>query len=222
MKEEKGAVMVEAAFIFPMVVLTVMALIYLGLFKLQESAMLYQVQQIAKRGSYVVASPGYQKLGEWDVKKIDFAQEPSGAQIKAYYKAYHTRLSVLYRELFGCTWSGEGELDARAAVLADKIYIFTGNSIQSHVKLDRNFLSYSITVTTTIKYPMPGVLRYFGFDGELTLLQGASSVAVNPADFIRDVDLACDAVKGVCKALGMDGQLNEITANFKKMVNKFL
>ena len=49
MKKEKGAIMVEAVIVFPIVLLTVFALIYLGLFKLQEMAMLYQVQRVCDR-----------------------------------------------------------------------------------------------------------------------------------------------------------------------------
>lgn len=51
MEKEKGAVMIEAAIVFPIVLLTVFALIYLGLFKLQEMAMLYQVQRVAHQGA---------------------------------------------------------------------------------------------------------------------------------------------------------------------------
>ena len=46
MNDKKGAVMVEAVIVFPIVLLTVFTLIYLGLFKLQEMAMLYQVQRV--------------------------------------------------------------------------------------------------------------------------------------------------------------------------------
>lgn len=35
---ENGSIMVEAAIIFPMVLLAVMAMLYFGLFKLQETA----------------------------------------------------------------------------------------------------------------------------------------------------------------------------------------
>ena len=64
MKREKGAVMVEAVIIFPIVLFTVFFLIYLGLFKLQEMATLYQVQRVAHQGALAVASPGYEKLGD--------------------------------------------------------------------------------------------------------------------------------------------------------------
>ena len=99
MEKEKGAVMVEAVIVFPIVLLAVFSLIYLGLFKLQEMAMLYQVQRVAHQGAHVLASPGYQTLGDYDQKQIDFSSDP--ADVNAYYKAAHADLFVLYRELFG-------------------------------------------------------------------------------------------------------------------------
>ena len=59
---ESGSIMVEAAIIFPMALLAVMAMLYLGLFKLQETAMLYQVQRVASEGSLLASSPGYARL----------------------------------------------------------------------------------------------------------------------------------------------------------------
>ena len=45
---------------------------------------------------------------------------------------------------------------------------------------------------------------------------------MNPTDFIRSVDLGCDAVDAVCKELGWDGQLDKMKDGFNKIINKFL
>ena len=91
--------MVEAVIVFPIVLLTVFVLIYLGLFKLQEMAMLYQVQRVAHQGAHVLANPGYRELGDYTQKAIDFSSDPS--DVNAYYKAAHDNLLVLYREIAG-------------------------------------------------------------------------------------------------------------------------
>lgn len=112
---ESGSIMVEAAIIFPMVLLAVMAMLYLGLFKLQETAMLYQVQRVASEGSLMVSSPGYASLtgngSMLDGKNIDWSEFPEGEAIVGYYKAYHKDASTLYREL-----SGLSELSEKNAV----------------------------------------------------------------------------------------------------------
>ena len=105
---ERGSIMVEAAIIFPMVLLAVMVMLYLGLFKLQETAMLYQVQRVASDGSLLASSPGYASMAGngtmLDGKNIDWYYFPEGNEIAEYYKAYHSDFAVLYREIFGCTW----------------------------------------------------------------------------------------------------------------------
>lgn len=218
MKEEKGAIMVEAAFIFPMVLLTVMALIYLGLYKLQEGAILYQVQKVARQSDYVVASPGYQELGRLDAKSFDFVQDPSAAQVTAYYGAYHSKLTHLYREIFGCTWTNKSKMSQYAGNVMKSLYIFMGfDRMNSKVEIKRNFLSNSIKVTTSMEYPVPGVLRYFGWEGNVVILQSASAVSMNPADFIRDVDMAWDGIKALARMMNVD--LDSYVGKFKEIVN---
>lgn len=218
MKKENGAIMVEAAFIFPMVLLTVMALIYLGLYKLQEGAILYQVQKVVRQADYVVSSPGYQKLGRLDATSFDFGQDPSDEQVTAYYQAYHSDLTVLYREIFGCTWTDETKMSEYASGVMKSLYIFSGfDRVNSEVDIKRNFLSHSITVETSMEYPVPGVLKYFGFEGKVVLLQSASTVAVNPADFIRDVDMAWDGIKALARIVDVD--LDSYVGKFKEVIN---
>ena len=156
MKNEKGAIMVEAAFIFPLVILAVMALLYMGLFKLQESAILYQVQKVSRQSDYYVASPGYGKLGTLDAQSFDFGADPSADQVKQYYLSYHENLTVLYREIFGCTWADEGSMTTYAQEVMKGLYFFMGfEKMEAKVSVKRNFLSNSITTTTSLQYPMP-------------------------------------------------------------------
>ena len=46
-KNEKGAIMVEASIYMPLVLCTVMALLYLALFNMQEYMLMYQAQRVA-------------------------------------------------------------------------------------------------------------------------------------------------------------------------------
>lgn len=224
MKNEKGAMIVEASFIFPLVILTVMTLLYMGLFKLQESAFLSEVQMVAIKSSNYVASPGYRAFGEWDVTKTDLSASPSEAQVTAYYKNYHDKLTVLYRELFGSGWADETMLNNKAKQLVERMSIFAGmnNLIKEEVTVKRQFLSNSIEVKTYMTIPLPGVMRVLGLQGNIRIQQGAQTIAMNPTDFIRSVDLGCDAVDAVCKELGWDGQLDKMKDGFNKIINKFL
>ena len=60
---EKGAIMVEAAIYVPLVLCTVMALIYLALFNMQEYMMMYEAQRVASVVAREEAYIGYDRFG---------------------------------------------------------------------------------------------------------------------------------------------------------------
>lgn len=220
---ENGSVMVEAAIIFPMVLMAVMALLYLGLFKLQEAAMLYQVQRVASEGSRLASSPGYAKLAEngyaLDAKRIDWNDYPEN--IEDYYIAYHESPDVLYRELvsiFGGSWVSGGDIENFGKRVLDTVSVLAiGNLFQTKVELDRNFFGTSVVVEAKYEVQTPGVLRYFDFPDSLTMKQAAYRKAIDPAGFMRNVDLAADAVVVVSEKLGIKDDLDKIIECFNEV-----
>lgn len=148
--------MVEAVIVFPIVLLTVFALIYLGLFKLQEMAMLYQVQRVAHQGAHVLASPGYHELGDYSGKQIDFLTDPE--DVDRYYKAYHENIPVLYREFSGYrAWTGTGELQGFMDRVAGSTLILAGGSYADNtVTIRRGLFSTKIKAEVTFQFPTPG------------------------------------------------------------------
>lgn len=218
MRREKGAVTVEAVIIFPIVMMTVFILLYLGLFKLQEMAVIYQVQRTAHQGAMVLASPGYQELGEYDTKKIDFASSPE--DVNAYYEAYHENIGVLYRELRGINWSGAGEMQAFLEEMGHQSSILAGMPLTSQeAAVHRGIFGTTLKVNVVIKIKTPGALRYLGVEDSLQLRRGAQSFAINPAGFVRGVDLAGDVAVVASEKLGIDGQLKKLTEGYKKFVD---
>jgi hypothetical protein len=218
MNDKKGAVMVEAVIVFPIVLLTVFTLIYLGLFKLQEMAMLYQVQRVAHQGAHVLASPGYQELGDYTKKQIDFDTRP--ADVNNYYKATHRNLFVLYREIAGYgAWTSEGELQDFMNEVAKSTLILAGGSFADNtVSVDRGLFSTQIMAEVTFSFPTPGVMQYFGYSDTLAYRQAATAVALDPASFVRMVDLAGDALTIVSEKLGIQGDLQKIMNGIRKYV----
>lgn len=218
MKKEKGAVMVEAVIVLPIVLLTVFTFIYLGLFKLQEMAMLYQVQRVAHQGAHVLASPGYQELGDYTKKQIDFESSP--ADVNAYYKATHENLLVLYREIAGYgAWTNRGELQNFLEAEAGRTLILAGGSFADKtVSIDRGLFATKIMAEVTFSFPAPGVMQYFGYSDTLAYRQAATAVALDPASFVRMVDLAGDALTVVSEKLGIQGDLQKIMNGIRKYV----
>ena len=218
MKKEKGAVMVEAVIILPIVLLTVFAFIYLGLFKLQEMAMLYQVQRVAHQGAHILAVPGYQELGEYKDKRIDFRTDP--ADVNAYYQAAHQDLLVLYRELAGYrAWTSESELQEFMDKVARSTLLLAGGTYADNtVTVERGLFATRIKAVVAFGFPTPGVLRYFGYPDSLTYKQSATATALDPASFVRTVDLAGDALTVVSKKLGIDKDLDKIMNGIREYV----
>lgn len=210
--------MVEAVIVFPIVLLTVFVLIYLGLFKLQEMAMLYQVQRVAHQGAHVLANPGYRELGDYTQKAIDFSSDPS--DVNAYYKAAHDNLLVLYREIAGYgAWTSQGELQQFMDRVAQSTLILAGGAYSDNtVIIERGLFATQIMAEVTFSFPTPGVMRYFGYPDSLAYKQSATAVAMDPANFVRMVDLAGDALTVVSEKLGIADDIGKIMDGIRKYV----
>ena len=70
-----------------------------------------------------------------------------------------------------------------------------------------------------VKYEVrtPGVLRFFNIPDTISIKQGAYRRAANPAGFMRNTDLAADALIFVSKKLGLEEQLGKITESLGKI-----
>ena len=91
--------MVEAALYFPITIAVVMAVIYLGLFKMQESYFFFQVERTAAQLAKEIAYPGYEGFTDKEPLsdgKVDFSwEEPSDEQVQSYYEAYNGSLTKI-------------------------------------------------------------------------------------------------------------------------------
>ena len=208
--------MIEAVIVFPIVLFTVFLLLYLGLFKLQEMAILHQVQRAARQGSFLAASPGYGTLGDFQSKQIDFTSSPE--DVNAYYRAYHDNILVLYREIFGSgSWLGQGDLDGLMEKMSDDTMILAGISLTDQsLEVKRSLLSTRVEAQVRFGLPVPGVLKYFGYDGRMEFRSGAVAAAISPSGFVRNVDLACDAIAVPLEKLGIDDDLDKIMEGIRK------
>jgi len=220
MRKEKGSVVVETTLIFPIVLLTVMAMLYFGLFKLQEAAMLQQVQRTAHQGSMLIAYPGYETLGDYATKQVDFGSV-NIEDIGAYYRAYHQNFKSLYREIAGYSgWTSKSEIESFSHKLVDSALIFpVSRLLEEKVEIKRSIMGTSLVATLCIKIPTPGVLRYFGIEDEIVLKQSAYAMAIQPSGFMRNVDLAADAVVAASEKLGLKDDLDKIVETLGKVAD---
>lgn len=221
----KGSTIVEATIYFPIVICMLIALVMLAMFNMQEYLMMYEAQRVSSVVSRNVAYRGYSSFAMGENNEIDFSNNPSSEQVKAYYDAYHKNPRALYREIGGLLASGglvnENKLSyqsnvADAAARCSMIAIGTVSS--PDVKVDSGLFGDSVTVTFTHHIPVPGVLRFLGYRGSTDLRVAAYNYSVNPSEFVRNVDFASDMIDYFVEKMGLASNF----AEFKSKMNKVL
>lgn len=225
--------MVEAAIYVPLVLCTVMALIYLALFNMQEYMMMYQAQRVAAVVAREEAYIGYEVFGMGADNEIDFdwgpGNYPSGDEIDRYYEAHHETVGKMYREVgsflhtVGVPDADPGRYLGRFGNAAiDASLLALGTVSRPEIDINYGFLGTGITVEITHSIPTPGVIRYLGLPDGLTLYERAYTYAVNPSSFVRNVDLAFDLTAYIFEKLGMSKDYETFKSKTADVLGKIL
>lgn len=204
----------------PLVLCTVMALLYLALFNMQEYMMMYQAQRVAAVAAREEAYLGYDAFEMGNDNEIDFSwgkgSGPSADTLASYYESYTRKLSSMYREI-GTALSIADISEPDGGIYTTKFadaarqstLIALGTVSAPEVEIDTGFWGTDITVTITHSLPIPGALRYLGFDNDATIRIAAYSYSVNPSEFVRNVDLASDLVSYIMEKCGLSDSYEE-------------
>lgn len=226
---EKGAVMVEAAIYMPLVLCTVMALIYLALLNMQEHLLMYEAQRVAAILTRETAYTGYEEFDMGADNEIDFAwgegNYPSDETVTAYYTAHHASIADLYREVPELLGAGQSAVNNENEFLEaakEASLIAFGTISRPEINIDKSLLGTNVTVTFTHEIPTPGVMKYLGFEGSLGAKSTAYTYSGNPAGFVRNVNLATDLVSYVLEKLGMKDQMDQFVDKTRQVIQKIL
>ena len=148
-KNENGAIMVEATIYMPLVLCTVMALLYLALFNMQEYMMMYESQRVAAVAAREEAYLGYETFNMGADNEIDFdwgGGMPSSDDVQNYYKAYSGKTTDMYREMktildiSGITEENGGKYTTKFADAArQSTLIALGSISEPEVEIDTGF-----------------------------------------------------------------------------------
>lgn len=219
---EQGVVMVEAAIYFPIVICVVVSMLYLGLFYLQEAAINYQVQRVASYASKDSANPGYSTFPVSDGSEFEFnfsGDVPSAGQVQSYYNAYHSSPGALYRGIAGIFGAGSYDYESLLDRMVRNGLLFRF-TVTPSVEVEKSLFGTSILASVEYTIPTPGAMRYLGLRDKMLIRSAAYSHAVNPADFVRNTDLAVDLVTFAADKLGVSGTLGNIISKAKTIINK--
>lgn len=220
-KQESGAAVVEAAIYFPIVICVVMAMLYLGLFLLQEAAMNCQLQRFTTYASKNTSNPGYKVFPFSTGSEFEFSYEgnaPSASQVDQYYMAYHNDIGALYRGIAGLFSDEDYDYNSMLADMANHGLLFRFH-VSPSVEVEKTLFGTSIVATVEYSIPTPGAIRYLGLNQGLVIRSASYCHAVDPSGFVRNTDLAVDLVEFAADKLGISDTITNIVNQAKEKIN---
>lgn len=209
---EKGSIMVEAAIIYPFVLITIMAMLVLCLIKMQETIVVFATQRSANKLAKEMSYPNFSKLGdEQKGANVGMRDFPDSEKVNFYYdkKELYSQLTQGYREAVA---KEETELEA---FLLNYTFL-RSSSYDVNIKAKKGLFP-SATVATEYFINMPKFVRYIGLREQIVIKAKAMAYVSKPSEFIRNVDIAVDLSSFLLKKFGLEEGLNTFLAKLNDL-----
>jgi len=229
---EKGAIMVEASIYVPLTLCVVMALMYYGLFAMQQYLLTYEAERVAIIVAREEAYLGYEQFGMGQDNQIDFdwgdAGQPAADQVKAYYDEYNNKISHIYREIGGvisAIGGGSAEAVSSARLIGagrEAVFLAIGTVHDAEITIDRGIFGTKVIVNIRHTIPMPGVLKYLGLEDGFQFGSAAYSYSVNGSSMVRNVDFAVDLVNYILDRFHVGNTVDDFIEKLNKVLDVIL
>ena len=228
-KDQTGAALVvEAVVLYPLVILCLFFLVYMGLIIVQSSVLNATAQKTALLASREVAYPGYLSMiknqdgsdafsnSAIEMKSagiVNMTYEPDEIKIEAYRYWGKDPLSESAKQIIQTMICNPKSGIVKAQSLLNM------GKIEARVSCSNYAVTQFVTVTIEQEIMDIGVFRYFGIENpKLTAIAVAS---VNDSDeFVRDVDLIIDAAKWLGDKLGLGKNISKLRSKIKSAIDK--
>ena len=205
-EDTSGDAVVEAAILFPIMILIFAALVLLAMY-LPTRAALQRATQ------YAATAIATEKSDAWL-----FYDNKSNAY---YWENNKSNLTNVYAALF----SGGGDIDARGRDIVTWIEASCISSkagtldVKSHIV---NKIVYKeVVITATRTFTEPVGLSLIGFPKEIPVTVTSIAVVQNGDEFVRNMDLAVDFVEYIVEKLKITN-ITESIGSFGKKVASFM
>lgn len=208
---EKGSIMVEAAIIYPFVLITIMAMLILCLIKMQETIVVFATQRSANIVAKEMSYPDSFKLGSIEGAEVGVSALPDVGKVNAYYdkKALYSQLTQDYKA------SVEREKTNLEKFLRN--YTFLRSSTYDVSINAKKGLFPSAIVATNYSINMPKFVGYIGLEEQITIRAKSMAYVTKPSEFIRNVDIALDLSSFLLDKLGLKDGLNTFLAKLNDL-----
>ena len=180
---------VEATFIFPIMIMFLAAIVLMSIYLPQRSLM----QEAAQIAAVAVATDRSDTWITFDAhgNRIPLAGRPDNV----YIVAFRGRSAIENQ------WSDRVQ-EMVENHIASGIGITPNSDIAVNLHVINYFIYQSVTVTVTQTISVPINLSFIGFPREVVLIQEARAVVPNGAEFVRNIDIAMDLMDWVRSRFG--------------------
>ena len=188
MRDDAGDAVVEAAILFPIIIMIFAALVLLAIY-LPTRAALQRATQ------YAATALSTEKSDSW----LSFDED----EMSYVWETNKGRLPNVYEELF----MGIGNAAPRGETIVANIEDSGISAKSGELTVDCyvvDWLVYKeIVVTATREFTIPGGLAFIGFPETVPITASSTAVVQNGEEFIRNMDLAVDFINFISEKFGL-------------------
>ena len=228
LQNESGAAeMVEAAIVYPIVIIAVFTLVYIGLFILQTVTVQTYAQKIALLAAREVGRPGYISLISQDetvtTSAVELALQDYGQSVNATNdKGQRTNITIniptnarevrarAYRFWMpdplsaGYEYNPKSRLGQLMQDMVEKNSFLIGrHSATVEIKCDNKFITQYVTVSVTQPVVSGGLMEFFGVKTPEVKARAMSS-ATDIDEFVRTTNFVTDTLEMLARKLNID------------------
>lgn len=194
-KNVNGAIVVEAVFIIPIVVIVIYVLIYMGLMQVQKQIIYNETQKISQKLVKNISFPGYEHvalLSEDDVNECDYNKVFS--------------IHNPYRYLFNNNKIFYSYIDLLKTNI-NNTKIIKIKLDEPNIKIINRGLAKQLNISTNYVYKIPCFVRLLGINNEVESSVSVRSCAIDSSEFIRNVDITFDLIDFLLQELGLKDKI---------------
>ena len=219
-ENNRCTLMVEAALIYPLFIFTIIAMLVLGLLKLEQTLVQFATTKIASQAAREAAYPGYEKYlapasSGIDIDVMGF---PGTDGVDSYYKE---------RELYAGFFRSKDEVgngfEEKLNALLLKYTMVSGLTVDSDIEITGIITP---TVKTNIKYGirlpdgLAKALKHIGAPANLELQESSYAFSSNATEFVRDIDLGADLIDFLLEKFNLKERVDVYVNKLKTLRDK--
>ena len=202
LRDEKGQAFVEAAILFPIMIMIFAALVLLSIYLPSRAAL----QRATSFAATTIATVSSDTWLFFDEDSMSFYWEHSKDNIPNVYVALfsgmgdvQTKADKIVRDIESRNLSSKaGVLDVRCSVV--------------------NYIVYKEVVVDAVReIPIPIDLSFIGFPKTIPIAVTSSAVVQNGDEFVRNIDIAVDFIKYAVEKLGLSDIASGISEHGAKV-----